>query len=343
MPKPLAEQHPELVHYTSAAGLAGILKSQTLWATHYSFLNDATEVKHWFESRFPEHIRTIVKKFLEKLGQNNQVYIDLITKYGKESEVISHLSSTILDSTLDRLLLGSENGREPMAEPYIISFCTVENVNDRVYQNGLLSQWRGYGPDGGYAVVFDTSGLSKLLEKVSIQWRGACELFGGDIVYSSDIGESYFNEFGDDLSKIEEFFLDHLNCIEEPRNQDKIYAALMFCACRYKHWGFEEENEVRIVIIPNSNEVNNIARNDGISVNDIPRKHYERSGKNIPFIELFEGITSPPANTLPIRRIIVGPSGNPDEKIKRVRSVEIMLNHHGVDAEVSASEIPYIC
>jgi len=343
MPKPLAEQHPELVHYTSAAGLAGILQSQTLWATHYAFLNDATEVKYWLKSRFPEHLRAIVKRHLKELGTQHQAYIDLFTKYGSESEIIDQLPNTILDFTLDRLLLGSKGGYEPMAEPYIISFCTVENVNERVYKNGLLSQWRGYGQEGGYAIVFDTLGLSELLDKVAIQWSGGCELFGGDIVYASEKDGRYLEEFGDHLSKIEEFYLDHLNRIPEPRNQSKIFAALMWCACRYKHWGFEEENEVRFVIIPNSNEVNKIAREDGITVNEIPRKHYDRSGKNIPFIELFEGITSPPTITLPIKRIIVGPSGNPDEKTKRVRSVEILLNQHRIEAEVSASEIPYIC
>ena len=36
--------HPELHHYTTFAGLEGIVRSNTIWASHFSDLNDATEV-----------------------------------------------------------------------------------------------------------------------------------------------------------------------------------------------------------------------------------------------------------------------------------------------------------
>ena len=36
--------YPELFHYTTLGGLEGILKSQSLWATHYQDLNDSQEM-----------------------------------------------------------------------------------------------------------------------------------------------------------------------------------------------------------------------------------------------------------------------------------------------------------
>ena len=50
-------------------------------------------------------------------------------------------------------------------EPFIASFCS--HAADQVYErdHGLLSQWRGYGGDGGVSIVFDTSGLGDLLKK----------------------------------------------------------------------------------------------------------------------------------------------------------------------------------
>src|SRR2546428_410693 len=39
-------EHPELHHYTTHSGLKGIYETDTLWATHFSLLNDATEVVH---------------------------------------------------------------------------------------------------------------------------------------------------------------------------------------------------------------------------------------------------------------------------------------------------------
>src|SRR5262245_39979140 len=41
MPKFLPD---ELYHYTGIRGLKGIINSQTLWATHYRYLNDTEEV-----------------------------------------------------------------------------------------------------------------------------------------------------------------------------------------------------------------------------------------------------------------------------------------------------------
>lgn len=39
-------------------------------------------------------------------------------------------------------------------EPHIVSFCSSRDP--RVREHGLLSQWRGYGSDGGCAIVFDS-------------------------------------------------------------------------------------------------------------------------------------------------------------------------------------------
>jgi hypothetical protein len=38
--------HPELHHYTNAGGLEGIIKSNTIRATHFCDLNDSSEVTH---------------------------------------------------------------------------------------------------------------------------------------------------------------------------------------------------------------------------------------------------------------------------------------------------------
>jgi hypothetical protein len=43
---------------------------------------------------------------------------------------------------------------------YVLSFCTTDDP--WMSKNGLLSQWRGYGQTGGYAIVFDARGLDEL-------------------------------------------------------------------------------------------------------------------------------------------------------------------------------------
>ena len=39
-----SEVYDKLYHYTTFDGLIGILQTQSLWATHYKFLNDFSEI-----------------------------------------------------------------------------------------------------------------------------------------------------------------------------------------------------------------------------------------------------------------------------------------------------------
>ncbi|EFD2622350.1 hypothetical protein CK189_005805, partial [Escherichia coli] len=36
----------KIYHYTDLNGLKGIIESGSLWATHFSFLNDSNELSH---------------------------------------------------------------------------------------------------------------------------------------------------------------------------------------------------------------------------------------------------------------------------------------------------------
>ncbi len=71
----------------------------------------------------------------------------------------------------------------PLAEPYICSFCNHAGDNEYERNNGLLSQWRGYGGEGRFALVFDTSGLDRLL---------SCEWYAQYLVIHA-VSEVYLN------------------------------------------------------------------------------------------------------------------------------------------------------
>ncbi|MER0171630.1 MAG: hypothetical protein DU489_13715 [Nitrosomonas sp.] len=79
MTKSLAEVHPELFHYTNAKGLMGIIESQSIWATHYAYVNDSEEIRHFLKSRLPDLLRTVVNEYLDELitqGESIQLLID---------------------------------------------------------------------------------------------------------------------------------------------------------------------------------------------------------------------------------------------------------------------------
>jgi hypothetical protein len=332
MTTPIAEEHPELIHYTGIGGLEGIIKSQTLWATHAAFLNDAMEIRA-FEARLPEVLRAPVEKFVADSVAKSQANKTLIEQRGGKIEVVKEITTGFV-SGMYNALLGTEDV-QPFAEPYVTSFCTAST--EQIAQHGLLSQWRAYGQDGGYAIVFDTAKLDLLLKEEATKW--GYDLFGGNVIYSSDTQEEIRDELGDSINEIQTCIDHYLGSNGNPAKLEKIYYSFIYCACRYKHWGFHEENEVRIIAIPPNKELFEEQRKQGLVKEEKPRWHFVRAGSPVPCIHLFEGITQLPEKPLPITRIIVGPYRNQDN---RRRGVEGLLSQYGFDIPVSVSEIPYI-
>jgi len=116
-----------IYHYTSAEGLKGIINEQAIHCTNCLFLNDLKEyflVVHLLKNNF------------------NAVCIDEDT-------------SLCLKASLTRLLDMTETlfiGLKEYSAAYISSFSS---------KGDLLSQWRGYCPNGGYSLGFS----KKILEK----------------------------------------------------------------------------------------------------------------------------------------------------------------------------------
>src|ERR1035441_3309460 len=121
---------PRLSHYTDAAGLCGIVRSGSLWATHIYYLNDSLEFK-----------------------------------YG--SQVINNIFTHEIDSSqgqitqrlrrLQECYQGHFAIWESLADPYVVCFCEAGN---------LLSQWRAYATNGsGFAIEFEPARLIQVLER----------------------------------------------------------------------------------------------------------------------------------------------------------------------------------
>ncbi len=335
MTKSLAEVHPELFHYTNAKGLAGIIESKSIWATHYAYLNDSEEIRFFLKHRLPNLLRAVVNESFDELIVKGMIKQSVIDQQGGKEKVINSFIQKTQDAN-EKILIN-----DALAEPYIASFCTTfgleKGIYDQVAKHGLLSQWRGYGHEGGYAIVFDTKQFYGLLKDVGEKMKNSMHAFFADVVYSSDPDSKFIEEFGEDLIVIKDFFDAHLN--GEEKNLDKIYFSLMYCACRYKHWGFREENEVRVVVLPyplHHEKFDKDMKAEGITLGKISRKFYPRAGALVPYIDLFDGVT-----TLPIKRIIVGPTKDKQEENRRINTVNMLIKKHGIKADVTASDIPF--
>jgi hypothetical protein len=329
MPKSLPD---ELYHYTGIHGLKGILESQTLWATHYRYLNDAEEISH-FRDRLPNILYPVFGRIFSRLTpQQEQILLDEYRSVDIASEREAKKLATIMyDVTF---------GYKPrFAEPYIISFCTIDKTDERIANHGLLSQWRGYSTQGGYVIIFDTEGLIKLLFEEGKKWAYSA-VFAGDVVYSSATDEEMHDEFREHIDAIQKNWEEAFRTLDSTALGDT-YKHFISCACRYKHWGFSEEREFRFVIVPNSPEIIEIAKREGKTI--LPEKpicNFLRSGTAVPYLNLFEVITGLSGKRLPIKRIIVGPH---PEKENRKIAVEKLLSQNKIHADVSVSAIPYLC
>jgi hypothetical protein len=152
--------HPELHHYTTLPGLEGIIRSNSLWASHFLDLNDRTEVTLFREPL----LRAVIESFADviKTKAPANLYIQQAIRVNGGIEGFAERVAKDFVEALYKVTFES-TGSFSFAEPFICSFCS--HANDQPYEkeHGLLSQWRGYGAGGGYCIVFDTVKLSKLL------------------------------------------------------------------------------------------------------------------------------------------------------------------------------------
>lgn len=148
-------------------------------------------------------------------------------------------------------------------------------------------------------------------------------------------------ELSDDLSIIANCVTQFLNDFIFKVNSDgsalsKSYVPFVNCISRYKHYGFKEENEVRLVALPTviDQTLINMANSDGhIFKPEKERKYRNQNGQRIPYIEIFDS----PDIDLPINKIIVGPH---KDKETHAATLRVMLRKTNI--EITCSDIPYI-
>lgn len=269
---------------------------------------------------------------LDILGSrpNHQQIMQNINDNGGFEVLVDRSASSFIDGMYKTL---------PNDGLYITSFC-AEKKDEYVNANGALSQWRGYGQDGGFALVFDTQSLECMLEE-EIQRFDYSDLHLSDVVYTDD-EESFKCEFEHHLSDIREHIRGMIKSISAGKldpvvlNDTRALPAFVNCISRYKHRGFKEENEVRICAYPTVHDEMylSLPRLDKDQLQpEKERKFRTKNGERVPYIELFDSLDQ----GLPIEQIIVGPH---QHKEARVSALKVMLR--GTNIKISASDIPFI-
>jgi hypothetical protein len=328
MPRPVTEQYAELMHYTTAAGISGIVSSGCLWATHAAFLNDSEEMRHFFDARLLDIAFAEVHEYAEELAQSAEIAKKMEEEGGIEQ--VARAEAKALAAKLRSVTLDFNH-------PYIFSMSAAHDP--LVSRSGLLSQWRGYGTDGGYALVFDTGGVEQLLRLEGTTFHYQHAQWGDVHYYGINPSSQPSTEDVAGSEAVLRAGIAKLIRGGTTEDTDGFYQAISSLSCLYKHWGFWEEHEVRVVAIPVDAEVGRLAAAEGEIRREKEVKSFVRAGIPVPYLELFKPLDSAAPTRLPIKRVIVGPH---PQKTVRMQGIKSLLAANGYDVEVVSSEIPYI-
>lgn len=285
-----------LYHYTSLAGLIGVINYKCIWASHCEFLNDSNEFVN-------------VLSFAKEYSSNIFMEDDYLAVFG-----------WVVRDSLEKM---------QKHNVFVSSFSEKPD---------LLSQWRGYCPQGsGICIGFDEEKIGQFCEKYGYKLEKC--------IYDTNIQETkifnYLNECLDKFPK-PQFIRADYDALDAKGQveQELLYRALIetgahkeqadtalteFCekinetAPLMKDYGFHEEAEWRI-----------ICRNPSV------KNEFRHSNSHIipyitlPLIDEFSDS---------IKEIIIGP--NP-EKYRCKNSIEHLLNSNGLsDVELKLSKIPF--
>lgn len=265
-----------IAHYTRFEFVSKILESKQLWATNFQFLNDSSEI-HYAKELLRASFR------LWELDHRDTKTTDEVEKLIDELYVY----------------LGTEI--------YVTSFCEYPDpqggaLNPQGKEEGLLSMWRGYGKDGGCAIVFDKEEAGKSFLKNRGMDDSSHVKFHG-VQYGLDKRNS--DEFFKKLQELSEKW--KMSASEKIFCNREISSDALRVIPFSKHRGFREEKELRLVVFPGLPKIDELQSDKSLSA-PLP-VFYREDG--VPCVKLNYAIAS-------VKKIVVGPHVDQSLRVKEL-------------------------
>lgn len=211
--KSFHKEKPLLAHYASIHTLESILKNMEIWFSNPLYMNDHEEVRFGIYEGQRAFMNSPEIAVACKTPQRTAILYNAFNNYFSKFE------------------------QEHVLDTYLVCL----SRHDRQDNDGILSMWRGYGADGnGAAIVVDTSKFTH---------RENSPLIIAPVAYSSSENRRQWI-----INKIEALgkLISTL-----PISDDKLYIPayafferLKIFALFTKHPGFREEDEWRVVYLP---------------------------------------------------------------------------------------------
>src|SRR6185295_8437779 len=105
-------------HYTTQAGLIGILESQALYATHFAYLNDSNEMKQ-IKPRVCQIALSIATKMYHDRAKESKALRNEMEAFGGPDKIAAEVAQRIIDG-LYKVTLGEAGTK--FYQPFITSF-----------------------------------------------------------------------------------------------------------------------------------------------------------------------------------------------------------------------------
>jgi hypothetical protein len=128
---------PSVFHYTDTAGAVGILSSQSLFASDFRYLNDASEGTVIDSLLMPVLLDEVA------VASKELVAAGFVTK--QYYEQLGSNADKLQAEAMFRSIATATNNISPR---FVVSFCRHGEGSEQ-FEHGLLSQWRGYADRGG--------------------------------------------------------------------------------------------------------------------------------------------------------------------------------------------------
>lgn len=293
-------KRPLLSHYTTIQVFEQILKNNEIWFSNPLFMNDFEEVRFGIAQG---HALVINNPKIEKACGNP-----------KRATLFQAQFQLCFDRFAEQHVLNT----------YV--FCLCDHKPDD--NDGLLSMWRGYGANGnGVAIVFDSAKINPT--------EGSPLIFGKVEYGTTEARREWINKLISTFADI----LIGVNLSDEQLYlaAHSLFERIKLFALFTKHRGFKEEDEWRIVYMPDRDAGNKLHQMFGYAI-DSRGIEQKLKFKILPV----EGITVEDLSlTKIVDRIILGPSvSSPLVSAAVLRMLDI-LKHPDLKPKLVGSQIPF--
>lgn len=317
-----------LFHYTSQAGLNGILSSGSLWATHYSFLNDKKEIVAAEQSLGAYLSKRLAAQMAAHkiMHRHPDVWVGMDIRDTAPKEA-ARIVEIIYAAALK------------FVNPFIASFFVCDSHSaPTIFRDGLLRHWATYGRDGGYALQLAPEKVKSALEYDAKHFTHS-GIFLTRVAYLNESQDSIPDELRPSYESLAATAIKMVNHQLDGLTEDEAlyraiegsYSPFARAICSVKSSYFSDEREARVATFRPTNEAVKRAKQTAahpISLRD--------GGIPIPYITLFGGEL---LSTGCVEKIIIGP--HPENELRK-KALELYLESRDFEIPVSISEVPYV-